>query len=373
MNDRLAAKPESGLPAAVAAPVKGGGFQITPFMALAVSLIYMLTADGEIDDHESSQLQAVVGGHNELLDISIAYAEENSVEQFLKETSGLLNQEDHWCILANLCDCLLSDGVADDHELTLFRQISEAFGVSEMSFKTHFINLSFKNNKSLLGKFSSKSLTLSGESAHLTLACSLLYMMAADGNIAEEEIGQLQVVLGEFEGLQAVAMQTVRTVKMNVFLRQAAPLLTQDQKIMILSNVCDSMMSDGKVDVIEDNLFQSMLAAFSVPMSVFKSFYETIKIKCIKPFDTESIPTAFHSRVASKKKNDQSGSFKIRHQKKSADDAEATGDSSGKPEGDWVSEVDQKQLSAVVHRTMQDNIKQANESFSGQSDVENVQ
>lgn len=350
-----------------------GACEITPFMALAVALIYMLTADGAIDDHESSQLQAVVGGHNELLDISIAYAEENSVEQFLKETSGLLDQADHLCILTNLCDCLLSDGVADDHELILFRQISEAFGVSEMSFKTHFSNLSMKNNKSLLGKFSSKSLTLSGESAHLTLACTLLYMMAADGNIAEEEIGQLQVVLGEFEGLQAVAMQTVRTVKMNVFLRQAAPLLTQDQKIMILSNVCDSMMSDGKVDVIEDNLFQNMLTAFSVPMSSLKSFYETIKIKCIKPFDTESIPTAFHSRVTSKQKNDRSGLFKIRHQKKSADDAEATGDSSDQPEGDWVSEVDQKELSAVVHRTMQDNIKQANESFSGQSDVENVQ
>jgi uncharacterized tellurite resistance protein B-like protein len=350
-----------------------GACEITPFMALAVALIYMLTADGAIDDHESSQLQAVVGSHSELLDMAFAYAEENAVEQFLKDTDGILNQDDHWCILTNLCDCLLSDGLVDDHELKLFRQISDAFSITDVGFTTHFNLLKLKNNKSVLGKFSPQSLTLTGESAHLTLACSLLYMMAADGNIAEEEIGQLQVVLGEFEGLQAVAMQTVRTVKMNVFLRQAAPLLTQDQKIMILSNVCDSMMSDGKINVIEDNLFQNMLAAFSVPMSGFKPFYETIKIKCIKPFDTESIPTAFHSRVTLKQKNDQSGLFKIRHQKKSADDAEATGYSSDQPEGDWVSEVDEKQLSAVVHRTMQDNIKQANESFSGRSDVENVQ
>ena len=282
-------------------------------------------------------------------------------------------QADHGCILTNLCDCLLSDGLADDHELQLFHQISDAFGVSEMSFKTHFANLSLKNNKSLLGKYSQKSLTLSDESAHLTLACCLLYMMAADGNIADEEIGQLQVVLGEFEGLQAAAMTTVRSVKMNVFLRQAAPLLTQDQKIMILTNVCDSMMSDGKIDVIEDNLFQNMRTAFSVSASAFKSYYETIKIKCIKPFDTESIPTAFHSRVTAKKKNNDTGTFKIRRQK-SADAIESTGSSSGPiPEGEWVSEVDQKQLSAVVNRTMQDNIKQANDSFSGQSDVENVQ
>ena len=370
---RKPAKPDTEVPVPVPVPGRGEDFHITPFMALAVALIYMLTADGEIDEHESSQLQAVVGSHNELLDIAFVYAEENSVEQFLKDTQSILVQADHGCILTNLCDCLLSDGLADDHELELFHQISDAFGVSEMSFKTHFANLSLKNNKSLLGKYSQKSLTLSDESAHLTLACCLLYMMAADGNIADEEIGQLQVVLGEFEGLQAAAMTTVRAVKMNVFLRQAAPLLTQDQKIMILTNVCDSMMSDGKIDVIEDNLFQNMRTAFSVPTAAFKSYYETIKIKCIKPFDTESIPTAFHSRVTAKKKNNDTGTFKIRRQK-SADAIESTGSSSApNSEGEWVSEVDQKQLSAVVNRTMQDNIKQANDSFSGQSDVENIQ
>ena len=352
MNMRKPAKPDTEVPVPVPVPGRGEDFHITPFMALAVALIYMLTADGEIDEHESSQLQAVVGSHNELLDIAFVYAEENSVEQFLKDTQSILVQADHGCILTNLCDCLLSDGLADDHELELFHQISDAFGVSEMSFKTHFANLSLKNNKSLLGKYSQKSLTLSDESAHLTLACCLLYMMAADGNIADEEIGQLQVVLGEFEGLQAAAMTTVRAVKMNVFLRQAAPLLTQDQKIMILTNVCDSMMSDGKIDVIEDNLFQNMRTAFSIPASTFKSYYETIKIKCIKPFDTESIPTAFHSRVTAKKKNNDTGTFKIRRQK-SADAIESTGSSSGPiPEGEWVSEVDQKQLSAVVNRTM---------------------
>ena len=159
-----------------------GACEITPFMALAVALIYMLTADGAIDDHESSQLQAVVGSHSELLDMAFAYAEENTVEQFLKDTDGILNQADHWCILTNLCDCLLSDGLVDDHELKLFRQISDAFSITDVGFTTHFNLLKLKNNKSVLGKFSPKSLTLTGESAHLTLACSLLYMMAADGN-----------------------------------------------------------------------------------------------------------------------------------------------------------------------------------------------
>ena len=61
MNMRKPAKPDTVVPVPVPVPGRGEDFHITPFMALAVALIYMLTADGEIDEHESSQLQAVVG------------------------------------------------------------------------------------------------------------------------------------------------------------------------------------------------------------------------------------------------------------------------------------------------------------------------
>jgi len=349
-------------------------FQLTPFLALVVSLIYMLTEDGEIDDHESSQLQAVVGDHAELLEIAIEYAQDTRIEDFLIESKEILNLDDKFCILTNLCDCLLSDGVTEDHELELFRLIADSFGISQISFQAHFNNLKIKNDKKLLGTFNSESLILNGQSAHLPLACSLLYMMAADGNIADEEIGQLQVVIGEFDGLQAAAMKTVRSVKMNLFLKQASPLLTQDQKIFILLNVCDSMMADGKIDVIEDNLFQNMLTAFTVSMSNFKSYYETIRIKNIKPFDTDSAPGSFHSRVSSKNNSSRTGTFKVRHNKKlESTSTSNTPVGSDKDGGEWVSNIDQKELSSIVTRTMQDNVKQANESFAGQSDVDSVQ
>ena len=349
-------------------------FQMTPFLALVVSLIYMLSADGEIDDHESSQLQAVVGDHAELLEIAMVYAQNTDVSEFLLESKDILNAEDKLCILSNLCDCLLSDGVSEDHELELFGLISDSFGVSQTSFHTHFSNLKTKNNKKTLGVFNQQSLTLNGQSAHLSLAWCLLYMMAADGNIADEEIGELQVVIGEFDGLQAAAMKNVRSVKMNVFLKQASPLLTQDQKIFILCNVADSMMADGKIDIVEDNLFQNMLIAFSISMPIFKSFYETIRIKNIKPFDTKSIPTSFHARKTGKTNKSLTGTFKVRHQKKSDNSApQVTGSQSKDGDGEWVSTVDQKELSAIVTRTMQDNIKQTNDSFANQSDVDNVQ
>jgi len=45
--------------------------QLTPMLSLAVALLYMMTADGEIEEHESSQLQAVLGGNDEALDLAM--------------------------------------------------------------------------------------------------------------------------------------------------------------------------------------------------------------------------------------------------------------------------------------------------------------
>jgi uncharacterized tellurite resistance protein B-like protein len=85
--------------------------ELTPFLSLAVALLYMLMADGEIDDHESSQLQAVIGGNQDVLDLAFEYVETISLDQFLKDAPVVLSNEDKLCILCNLCDCLLADGV----------------------------------------------------------------------------------------------------------------------------------------------------------------------------------------------------------------------------------------------------------------------
>ncbi len=41
----------------------GHVIELTPHLALAVALLYMIASDGEIEDQESSQLQSVLGGY----------------------------------------------------------------------------------------------------------------------------------------------------------------------------------------------------------------------------------------------------------------------------------------------------------------------
>ena len=58
--------------------------------------------------------------------------------------------------------------------------------------------------------------------SRMALAVGLLYMMASDGQIEEEEIGQLQSVVGGDRSLLEAAVKYFRAVSFDQFL-QAAP------------------------------------------------------------------------------------------------------------------------------------------------------
>lgn len=346
--------------------------ELTPFLSLAVALLYMLMADGEIDDHESSQLQAVIGGNQDVLELAFEYLETIALDQFLKDAPEILSNEDKLCILCNLCDCLLADGVCQQVEDELFQKICLSFGYSSKSFTTYYSAISLKNEKSLLGPYEPELLDQEVITPHLAMAASLIYMMSADGDIAQEEIGQLQVVIGEFENLQTFAMQYVRNIKMNQFCSEAASVLNADQKLLILANVCDCMMSDGKVVEIEKRLFDNLLAAFDVSEKQFSSYYAPLEIKNFKPFGTDEEVKSLHTRKRTRKKGKGSTfGMDLSHKHSNAGNGRREVNDSAN-QGEWQSEESQSSLSDVVTRTMQENIQQVSDTFQDEKDVERV-
>ena len=346
--------------------------ELTPFLSLAVALLYMLMADGEIDDHESSQLQAVIGGNQDVLELAFEYVETIALDQFLKDAPAILSNEDKLCILCNMCDCLLADGVCEQVEDDLFQKICISFGYSSKSFTTYYSAISLKNEKSLLGPYDQELLDQEQITPHLAMAASLIYMMSADGDIAQEEIGQLQVVIGEFENLQTFAMQYVRNIKMNQFCSEAAVALNADQKLLILANVCDCMMSDGKVVEIEKRLFDNLLAAFDVSEKQFSSYYAPLEIKNFKPFGTDEEIKSLHTRKRKRKKGRGSTfGMDLSHKHSNAGNGRREVNGAAN-QGEWQSEESQGSLSDVVTRTMQENIQQVSDTFQDEKDVERV-
>jgi len=350
----------------------GGGERIflTPYLALACGLLYMMASDGELEAEESSQLQAVLGGDDAVLSYALRYVQSVPVEQFFATASELLSVKDKWCILTNVCDALLSDGHADPAELTLFAQMTEAFGVRDAQFEPYFKILALKNDKSVLGRYAGVKEERQPMTPHFALAIALLYMLTADGSIGKQEVGQLEAVIGEFDGLQNVALKYVRSVKLKQFLDEAAALLRPEQKIYILTNVCDSMLSDGEVAHLEDKLFLSMLTAFGFTEKTFARYLQVLETKNLKPFDT----SAFKNRVTHERvtgMEDADGvTFKNELTDLQGQTLSALPDAAN--QGVWVGATGDVAMEKFITRTMENNIQNVSDDFEDQENVVKV-
>ena len=139
----------------------GDSEEMTPHLAFATSLIYMMSADGVIANEEIGQLLAVLGGeesggtigvganNKKLLDRAIKYSQKNELSTFLSEAAPILTDAQKMCILTNILDSSLSDGEAAPEEQELFNSFLQAFDISEERFKPFFDVLLLKNDRAV--------------------------------------------------------------------------------------------------------------------------------------------------------------------------------------------------------------------------------
>ena len=355
-----------------AVDVGGEKIHLTPYLVLACALLYMAASDGELGAQEGSHLQSVLGGDEEVLRYGVHFVQTVSLDGFLIDAPELLSTKDKWCILANVCDALLSDGHADAAELAQFSRLRHAFGVSEKQFEPFFKILALKNDKSILGRYNGVREERQPMTSHLALACALLYMMTSDGSIGTQEIGHLESVIGQFDGLQKVALTYVRSVKMKAFLDEASVVLTPEQKLYILTNVCDSMLADGEVANVEDKLFLSMLRAFGYNEASFARFHQVLEVKNVKPFDTSQFKNRVkHERVAG---NDESEGEVFDNKlstSKQASALDALRDAAS--QGGVAAGVAEMEMSQFISRQMQDNKQNLANDFDGKANMAKVE
>jgi uncharacterized tellurite resistance protein B-like protein len=137
------------------------GEEMTPHLAFAISLVYMMSADGVIANEEVGQLLAVLGGeeskgaigvganNRQLLDRAVKYARSKSPDQFFNEVVPLLSDVQKMCILMNILDSSLADGEAAPEEQKLFNHFLQAFAISDQRFKPFFEVIALKNDRSV--------------------------------------------------------------------------------------------------------------------------------------------------------------------------------------------------------------------------------
>jgi len=127
------------------------GDKMTPHLAFTTSLIYMMSADGEMDAEEVGHLLSVLGGQDDgkgtigvgaqnqaLLDSALRYRRKNSLDTFLAESTPLLSDAQKMCILCNLIDSSLADGQPEREEQEMFAKFLKAFNITEERFRPFF-------------------------------------------------------------------------------------------------------------------------------------------------------------------------------------------------------------------------------------------
>jgi uncharacterized tellurite resistance protein B-like protein len=129
---------------------KGQAPQLTPKIALAVSLLYITSADGVIEDEEIGVLLANLHGDKKLLQDAMDYGRLKKFDEFVSAAASLLTDSQKRCILLNLADALLSDGMAASQEKELFDRFLQAWGVAQESIQDELNVIIQKNDHSVL-------------------------------------------------------------------------------------------------------------------------------------------------------------------------------------------------------------------------------
>lgn len=264
-------------------PGSGGVIYLTPYLSLIVAILYMMAADDEISDQECNHLLSVFGGDQQILQRALKYVEAKSVDQFLVEVPDVVEDENRLCILLNVCDSSMSDGDFSKSEMILFSRMLSSLGYDKTSFKPYFDTISLKNKHSVFG--SAEDTSGGAMTPSRALVVAMLYMMSVDGEMAKEEIGQINVALRGSKNVLPEALKYVKRTKFPDFMNEISPVLNHQQKSCILVNVADCMLSDGRVDRLEQDLFRRMLTGFDVSEAHFKKHFSHLTIKNDRPVD----------------------------------------------------------------------------------------
>ncbi len=349
--------------------------RLTPYLSVVVAILYMMAADGDISDRESSQLQSVIGADADTLHRAVAYAETRSVDQFLQDAPPVLDAKARLCLLMNVCDSLMADGELSATELQLFDRLVATLGHTKESFQPYFDTIALKDRMSILGDFDAAAAS-SDMTPPKALVVSLLYMMSADGSMGEEEIGRLNAVVGGSQALLKSSLRYVSQVRAPQFLAAAASVLDEQQRICILLNACDTMMSDHQVVGAERDLFRRMLAAFGIAPGQFDRYLNVVYLKNDLPQDerqpvsrtnsTESAQPVVQSRARGRHQGEGVVFERKRQWEEEGGEAgDAVPEARRKARAASRDGAPQSELDARISRAMQENLDRMSNEFQG--------
>lgn len=135
--------------------------KLTPLLALVLAMHYMADADSNYTEEEYGVIFSLWVGMNRRSLTNVSeddlklqagqYRALTPFATFVQEANELLTLEQKLCLLTNVADVALTDGVLAIEEREMFRTLITSFGVDPEEFRPYLRGIMLKHN---LGIFS---------------------------------------------------------------------------------------------------------------------------------------------------------------------------------------------------------------------------
>lgn len=134
---------------------------MTAWLAFAISLIYCVSIDREVDAQEVGRLVSAFGGkvdrdtievgasQRELFHRAVDYVRTHKSDEFLAVAVPVLSEAQRLSILLNMVDSALANTRAEREERDLIVKFQRAFGIPDERFRPFFEVILLKNDQSI--------------------------------------------------------------------------------------------------------------------------------------------------------------------------------------------------------------------------------
>ena len=118
--------------------------------AMAAALMYVAAVDGEVAKEENRYINSLRGIDKSGLKKAYKYYESHSFDELLASSLSGLSREQELCVLANMLDIGMSDGVLHRSEVELAKRFAEHAGIDTTEYDAVKQILVIKNKISVL-------------------------------------------------------------------------------------------------------------------------------------------------------------------------------------------------------------------------------
>ena len=260
---------------------------LNPRLAYATLLLQSLAVRGMVSSKTTRWLPSYVNGEDKILRQSLSILETlESMDAFPEEAALHLTAEQRRFVVLKLYDLMHLEGRPSQSQWAHFHHVRSVLAVDEVDVASGIATLDIKHQRTVLGEYDKRQLTGSLVSPHMTWACTMLFVMVADGAIEAGHLDYVQWSLSPFSELQATAVRRARAQSVGSFLSQCTESLSQEMRRFILLHAAQLMTLNSYIQTGKKRLFSQLLKAFRLEDESFQQHLSQLSFLAKPVFTT---------------------------------------------------------------------------------------